>query len=194
MTLVQAATQVVEIAAVRTGKGQDDVIGIGVECELSGNEADCVQVLTLADGGGATTVQGTIPLQPTAVPIGNAQGGRVPPSSTASPGNTPSNGDEDGDNGGDGNGFDDGDNDGPGDDDDGPRSDDGNGVSSPAGISTNPASGASPTGQSDIPPGLAPKKSAGIRLLAPGFAKLTPVLLIFLDLVLVYSLNPSLRC
>lgn len=178
MTLVQAATQVVEIAALRTGKGQDDVIGIGVECELSGNEADCVQVLTFADGGGATTVQGTIPFQPTAVPIGNAQGGRVPPSSTAPSGNTPSNGDEDGDNDGDGNGFDDGDNDGPGDDD-GPRSDDGSSIGSLAGISTKPASGPSPTGQSDIPPGLAPKKSAGIRSLAPGFATLTPVLLIF---------------
>lgn len=165
MTLVQAATQVVEIAAVRTGNGQDDVIGIGVECELGGNDAACVQVLTFAGGGGATTVQGTIPLQPTAVPIGI--GGSV----------APSNGDGDGD--GDGNGFDDGDNDGPGDDDDGPRSDDGNGVSSPAGISTKPAPGASPTGQSDIPPGLAPKKSAGIRLLAPAFATLTPVLLIF---------------
>lgn len=178
MTLVQAATQVVEIAAVRTGTGQDDVIGIGVECELGGNDAACVQVLTFAaGGGGATTVQGTIPLQPTAVPIGI--GGSVPPSN----GDGDNDGDGNGDNDGDGNGFDDGDNDGPGDDDDGPRSDNGNGVSSPAGISTRSASGASPTGQSDIPPGLAPKKSAGIRLLAPGFATLTPVLLIFWSLI-----------
>lgn len=80
MTLVEGASQVAEIAAVRTGSGQDDVVGIGVECELSGTgkEAGCVQVFTFAGIDRATTLQGSIPVQSTAVPIIDAQTGSAP--------------------------------------------------------------------------------------------------------------------
>lgn len=80
MTLVEGASQVVEIAAVRTGSGQNDVVGIGVDCELSGpgKEAECVQVFTFAGIDKATTLQGSILVQPTAVPIIDAQTGSAP--------------------------------------------------------------------------------------------------------------------
>ena len=109
MTLVQAATQIVEIAAIPIGDGPDDVLGIGVECKLSGNEADCIQIATLG-AGGATTVEGTLPIQPTAVPILNAKAGGVPsPATTGLPSNTPNSGngggfgDDNGDDNGSGN-------------------------------------------------------------------------------------------
>lgn len=85
MTLVEGASQVAEIAAVRTGSGQDDVVGIGVECELSGTgkEAGCVQVFTFAGIDRATTLQGSIPVQSTAVPLIDAQTASAPGASSS---------------------------------------------------------------------------------------------------------------